>query len=165
MVEIMVLDSCDIEETAIFSGCGLQQIWGRKKERKKEEKTRRPQMTCMAETSTLRRGYLSSKSLQCTGKSFGIINTTQAPSQVGDDSDVDDELDRMAAAAADDLSDDGLDAGVEAALDILLRVGCRNSLGEIDRQRECAQTTNGNTLKTMAVTSREEQMKPITTLE
>ena len=70
-------------------------------------------MTCMAETSTLRSGYLSSKSLQCTGKSFGIINTTQAPSQVGDDSDVDDEeLDRMAAAAADDLSDDGLDAGV-----------------------------------------------------
>ena len=92
---------------AIFSGCGLQQIWGRKKGRKKEEKTRRPQMTCMAETSTLRRGYLSSKSLQCTGKSFGIINNTQAPSQVGDDSDVDDELDRMAAAAADDLSDDG----------------------------------------------------------
>ena len=101
-------------------------------------------MTCMAETSTLRRGYLSSKSLQCTGKSFGIINTTQAPSQVGDDSDVDDELDRMAAAAADDLSNDGLDAGVEAALDILLRVGCRNSLEEIVRQRECIQTTSGN---------------------
>ena len=65
-------------------------------------------MTCMAETSTFRRGYLSSKSLQCTCKSFGIINTTQAPSQVGDDSDVDDELDRMAAAAADDLSDEDL---------------------------------------------------------
>ena len=49
------------------------------------------------------------------------------------------------------MIDDGLDAGVEAALDILLRVGCRNSLEEIVRQRECIQTTSGNTLKTMSV--------------
>ena len=62
---------------------------------------------------------ISSKSLQGTGEPFDIINPTHAPSQVGDDSDVEDEeLDRMAAAAADDLSDDELDAGVEAAIDM-----------------------------------------------
>ena len=46
----------------------------------------------------------------------------------------------MAAAAADDLSDDELDAGVEAPIHMrfLLRVGCRNTLGEIDQQIECA---------------------------
>ena len=76
-----------------------------------------------AETSshTSAEGILSSKSLQGTGEPFDIINPTHAPSQVGDDSDVEDEeLDRMtaAAAAADDLSDDELDAGVEAAIDM-----------------------------------------------
>ena len=144
--------STHVPVVAFFSGCGLQQIWGRKKGRKKEEKTRRPQMTCMAETSTLRRGYLSSKSLQCTGKSFGIINTTQAPSQVGDDSDVDNELDRMAAAAG--MISPMMDLMLEWRLPsicLLLRVGCQNSLEEIDRQRECIQTTSGNTLKTMSI--------------
>ncbi len=64
--------------------------------------------------------WVSSKSLQCTGESFGIINPTQSPSQmVVVDSDADDEeLDRMAAAAADDLSDDELDVGAEAAIDM-----------------------------------------------
>ena len=81
---------------------GFNKFGGEKGEKKRGENS--PAETSMAETSMLRRGHLSSKSLQCTGKSFGIINTTQAPSQVGDDSDVDDELDRMAAAAADDLS-------------------------------------------------------------
>ena len=48
-----------------------------------------------------------------------MINPTHAPSQVGDDSDVEDEeLDGMAAAAADDLSDDELYAGVEATIDM-----------------------------------------------
>ena len=62
---------------------------------------------------------ISSKSLQGTGEPFDIINPTHAPSQVGDDSDVEDEeLDGMAAAAADDLSDDELDAGVEATIDM-----------------------------------------------
>ena len=70
-----------------------------KKGEEKEEKTSGPQT------------LVSSKSLHCNGESFGIINLKQAPSQIGDDSDVDDEeLDRMAAAAADDLSDDELDA-------------------------------------------------------
>ena len=46
-------------------------------------------------------------------------NVAHAPSQVGDDSDVEDEeLDRMAAAAADDLSGDEVDAGVDNAIDI-----------------------------------------------
>ena len=51
--------------------------------------------------------WVSSKSLQCTGESFGIINPTQAPRQVAIDSDADsdaddEEVNRMADAAAGD---------------------------------------------------------------
>eukprot|EP00986_Skeletonema_menzelii_P003893 scaffold1261_cov155-Skeletonema_menzelii.AAC.3 len=61
--------------------------------------------------------WVSSKSLQCTGESFGIINPTHALRQVAIDSDADDdEVDRMADAAAGDLSDDEVDVGVEALI-------------------------------------------------
>ena len=61
--------------------------------------------------------WVSSKSLQCTGESFGIINPTQAPTQIVADSDAEDtELNMMAEAAADDLSDNELDAGLDAAI-------------------------------------------------
>eukprot|EP00985_Skeletonema_marinoi_P024492 scaffold17057_cov73-Skeletonema_marinoi.AAC.2 len=47
--------------------------------------------------------WVSSKSLQCTGESFGIINPTQAPAHgVIDSNAADNELDMMAEAAADD---------------------------------------------------------------
>ena len=72
----------------------------------------------------------------------------------------------MAAAAADDLSDDELDAGVEAPIHMLpssswlSKHTWRNR--STDRMR---QTTSGNTLKTMSATyTEEEQAKPINTL-
>ena len=96
--------------------------------------------------------WVSSKSLQCTGESFGIINPMQAPTQIVADSDAEDtELNMMAEAAADDLSDDELDAGLDAAIKILLlHLGWRNSLEETGRQRKYVLTSSGNSSKRMS---------------
>ena len=71
----------------------------------------------------------------------------------------------MAAAAADDLSNDELDAGVEAPIDMLPSLSWLSKPWRNRSTDRLRQTTSGNTLKTMSATStEEEQAKPINTL-